>query len=325
MMECRICGNQKDNQKYEVKEMMYGYRDVHPYFQCSKCGCLQINEFPKKIQKYYNNSYYSYSSPSLRHRLNMKRLLIRRRNIYALFGKGGGIGKILNSKYPTTQFKFLQPIRARLSIDSTILDVGCGSGQLLQSLRQAGFRRLLGVDPFIDHDIIYENGLRINKQSIHEARGSYDMIMFNHSFEHVPDPIDTLQCVFGLLNPGGYCVIQIPTVSSYAWKHYGVHWVQLDAPRHFFLHSLESMEMLSNKMGFELCNMIYNSTAFQFWGSEQYIKDIPLKEGSIFSEKEISLFEKRADELNATKQGDQVVFYLRKPAKVVHSIGDKMG
>jgi 2-polyprenyl-3-methyl-5-hydroxy-6-metoxy-1,4-benzoquinol methylase len=321
-MKCRICGNERDNKEYEVKEMMYGYRDAHLYFQCSECSCLQINKFPSDMSKYYRGAYYAHQPDQ--HNSNIKCFFIRLRNKYAL-SKRGLIGKFVFLKYPTTQFNYLQPIRATIRLDSRILDVGCGAGNHLKSLHEAGYTNLLGVDPFIENDIDYENGLIIKKQHIQEVQGNYDLIMFHHSFEHCPDPIDILQSVFALLVPGGHCVIRIPIASSYAWKCYGVNWAQLDAPRHLYLHSVESMEIISNKVGFELGDIIYDSTSFQFWGSEQYIKDIPLMDNrslwvnpgsTLFSKEDIALFSERADELNSVRQGDQAIFYLRKSDKI---------
>ncbi|MCX6173178.1 MAG: methyltransferase domain-containing protein [Ignavibacteriales bacterium] len=148
--------------------------------------------------------------------------------------------------------------------------------------------------------------------------------MFHHSLEHIYEQEKILKIVFDLLKPGGYCIIRVPTVSSYAWKNYGMKWVQIDAPRHYYLHSIKSIEILSGKTNFELNNVIYDSTAFQFWGSDQYLKNIPLNDphsylrnpkNSLFSKKDISGFSKRAKELNAAKQGDQAVFYLKKIVK----------
>lgn len=316
-MRCKICDNEKDNREHKVQEMMFGYKDVFYYFQCSKCNCLQIKEFPCDMSKYYPDEYYSYQ-PISKSTNRVKKFLVSFRNKYAVFNKGL-IGKLLYIKYPDTALRSLSPLP--LSNVSQILDVGCGAGRLLCSLHELGFKNLLGVDPFNEKDIEYEGGLSILKKNIHEVQGRWDLIMFHHSFEHVPDPKKTLQSASDLLNPKGYCVIRIPIVSSYAWKHYGISWVQLDGPRHFFLHSLESMTIVSSRTGLDVYNVVYDSTPFQFWGSEQYIKNIPLYDKrsygenpkkSIFSKEEIADFAKRAEELNTTKQGDQAIFYLRK-------------
>lgn len=62
MMKCRICGNNKNNKIYQVKEMMFGFRDKFDYFQCATCNCLQISEIPCEISKYYPDNYYSFRS-----------------------------------------------------------------------------------------------------------------------------------------------------------------------------------------------------------------------------------------------------------------------
>jgi hypothetical protein len=124
-----------------------------------------------------------------------------------------------------------------------------------------------------------------------------------------------LEVVANLLAPEGRCVIRIPIVPCYAWNHYETNWVQLDAPRHFFLHSVTSMNILTAKAGLDIYKVDYDSTDLQFKGSELYSKDIPLMAGrsktSIFSMREKRAFKKHAKELNENKQGDQAVFYLK--------------
>ena len=133
---------------------------------------------------------------------------------------------------------------------------------------------------------------------------------------------DTLQQAYNILNPGGVVLLRVPTVSSFAWQHYGVHWVQLDAPRHLYLNSLQSIQVLAQKTGFTLEQTVYDSNAFQFWGSEQYEQNIPLQDprsyaiapqNASFDAQRIRDFATRANELNAAQQGDQAAFYLRKP------------
>ncbi|MGC8006318.1 class I SAM-dependent methyltransferase, partial [Salmonella enterica] len=81
--------------------------------------------------------------------------------------------------------------------------------------------------------IIYENGLTIKKIDFLDFNAyDFDVIMYNHSFEHLSNPVEHLQQAYRSLKSSGKLIIRIPTVSSFAWTKYGVNWVQLDAPRH---------------------------------------------------------------------------------------------
>jgi len=59
-MICKICNNSENNKEFRVKEMMFGVGDQFTYFECSKCGCLQIAEILKNMGKYYPANYYSF-------------------------------------------------------------------------------------------------------------------------------------------------------------------------------------------------------------------------------------------------------------------------
>lgn len=321
-MQCGICNNQANNRIYNVREMMFGMRDEFKYFECSNCNCLQILEIPENITKYYPSQYYSYNLAI--HTNPIKNILKKNRDKYAFF-KIGFIGEILNSIAPNKTLDIISQVN--LNLDSWILDVGCGAGHILSELSDLGFKNLLGIDPFIDNNIEYSNGLKILKQTIFETNGKFDLVMFNHSFEHIAEQLETLKKAANLLKKAGTILVRIPTVSSYAWEHYRENWVQIDAPRHFFLHSLKSMEILANKAGLIIERVIYDSTEFQFIGSEQYAKNIPLKsehsyyvnkEKSIFKKKEIAYFRKKAQELNIQNKGDSCAFFLRKINHVGH-------
>lgn len=317
-MQCRICGDDSEHRTYQVKEMMLGKHDEHTYFQCNHCQCLQIANVPEDIASYYPDNYYSYADPA--QQSGLKSLLMRQRDQYAVTGKSL-LGRLLQFASPNDKLAMLRPLD--LQKDSKILDIGCGAGHLLHSLKELRFENLLGLDPFNQEDIRYENGLIIEKRDIFSETKTWDVIMFHHSFEHLSDQHGTLQKAWEQLTPGGTVLIRVPTVSSYAWQHYGVNWVQLDAPRHLFLHSVESIKQLAEQHGFTLEKTLYDSFAFQFWGSEQYEQGIDLRSPrsyaenqhtAIFSKQEIKAFAKRSKELNAVNQGDQAAFYLRKAA-----------
>jgi hypothetical protein len=184
-----------------------------------------------------------------------------------------------------------------------------------------GYSRLKGIDPFIESSFEFADGCFIEKKDIYAETGEFDLLMMHHSLEHMPDQSKALTSARGLLSDNGVCVIRIPLSSSYAWERYRENWAQLDAPRHFYLHTIDSMNHLANRSGFNIVDIRYDSSAFQIWGSEQYLSDIALsepksyainKKNSIFSKAEIEEFEMLTRELNITGKGDQAIFYLKK-------------
>jgi len=113
----------------------------------------------------------------------------------------------------------------------------------------------------------------------------------------------------------------MPIKTEYVWNQYGVNWVQIDAPRHFFIHTLQSFTYLAKMAGLAIEDIVFDSTEFLFWSSEQYKRGIPLNaensyfvnpKKSIFTKEQIKKFRKMAEELNRNRQGDQAAFYLRK-------------
>ncbi|NUM77379.1 class I SAM-dependent methyltransferase [candidate division KSB1 bacterium] len=319
-MTCKVCGQAGQHQTHQVREMMFGYREWFTYLECSNCGCLQIAEIPADLSKYYPASYYSFTRlPVAKDHGRAYRLMKKIRDCYAIRGRGL-LGKWLYQKFPNEPLRSLAGVKD-LKKDARILDVGCGSGALLWDLRNLGFGNTLGVDPFLERDFEFANGLRILKRPFFEVDGTWDLIMFHHVLEHLADPVETLRHTARLLSAHGTCLIRTPTVSSYAWEHYGTNWVQLDAPRHLFVHSIKSIEILASRVELEIENISYDSNAFQFWGSEQILRDIPLTSeqsyavnpsASIFEAAQMKVFKKEAKDLNLSKRGDMAAFYLRK-------------
>lgn len=293
---------------------MFGMRGAFPYLECSDCGTIQIQSIPEDMGLYYPDDYYSMNAAGSGW---LKKFLKRRRVQHALSGKGM-LGGLLVKKYGRPDFvEWVQ--RAGIGSDDAVLDVGCGEGQLLVEMQNAGFRRLTGVDPFVSHDIVHPGGVQILRRELSQVEGQFDLVMLHHCLEHVPDPLATLQQVNRLLKPGRQGLVRLPLADSYVWRHYGINWVQLDAPRHFHIPTVSSMKLLAEKAGFDVVDVVFDSTEFQFWGSELYARDIPLHDArareqgrALFSPVEIATFRKHAAELNETGQGDSAAFYLRK-------------
>ncbi len=315
-LTCKICNNISNNQILKVREMYFGTREVFDYLECSNCGCLQLINPPKDYSSHYPKDYFTFNQ---KHEGKIKSWLNKFRDRAAM-GEESFLGNILLKKFGEAAYISRLKI-VGVGINDSILDVGCGKGILLHKMKESGFKNVLGIDPFIDETISYPNGLKILKKNFDELDKQFDFIMFNHSFEHMEKPLEVMKQSNRLLNNNRFLLLRIPVSDSYAFKNYRENWCSLDAPRHLFLHTKKSIELLAEQSGFEIKKINYDSRSWQLWGSEQYSKDISLMDKrsyyinpskSIFTKNQIAEFENRVLELNKNGEGDQAEFYLQK-------------
>ena len=309
--KCNICANSHNNSIFIAKEMMFGYRDEFKYFKCAKCGCLQITEIPENLDKYYSN-YYSFNTNSKKKLRQRIMTIIYSNSILTWLGKLliEKIALRYNKVYSSSPLYWFK--NKYCNFNSKILDVGCGGGFLLLLLNDYGFKHLKGVDLFIENDLNYNN-VNIKKGDVYSVDEQFDFIMLHHSFEHMNNPSKVLNKLASLLNKNGTILIRIPIVDCYAWRKYGVNWAGLDAPRHFFLHTVRSISILSEKNGLIIDKIVFDSNDFQFTASDRYLRDIPLEDNrNIHTKREINFYEKKARELNLLNDGERACFFLKK-------------
>lgn len=321
---CPACATRFDRATHEVliaSEMMFGLGDTFNFASCHRCQTLYLLNPPSDLSPFYPLDYYSLADLPAASRRSWLRRVVTRAKTRAYLGQFDPLGLLLLKITRPLMPQALRWIKlCDKDTSARVLDVGSGNGELLHQLAALGFRKLKGIDPFLSEAQQQERPFPLCKQDFADETSQQDVIVFNHSLEHMPEPAGILAHARSLLRPGGVLLVRTPVAGSTAFRTYREHWVQLDAPRHLTVFSVAGIRSLADRTGFTLYATRYDSTAMQFWGSEQYRRGIPLMAdnsyfknpaAASFTSAEIESFQQQAELLNRAGDGDQACFFLR--------------
>lgn len=178
---CRICQYPFNDEIYTMEEVRQKTGELFEYFKCKECGCVQISSFPKEMNKYYND-YYSLEKVE---NSNKIKSFFRKEVFKSRLFKNSLLGFFI-TRVKKDMFLWIEP--KMFGFKSSILDIGCGNGSLLNKMAESGFSNLSGVDPYIDSSkSLYVNNVRISliKDQYKNLTEKYDIIMLHHVIEHI--------------------------------------------------------------------------------------------------------------------------------------------
>lgn len=315
MRPCPACRSKGPFRAHAVPACRHGPGPSVPYLECGACRSLFIKQVPDSSDEHYGPGYHYLDERGPRAWLR------RKRNLHAVAGRGI-LGGALSRLFPPPLEGFPDTLRAagvgpERAGEVRILDVGTGSGELLFRMADAGYQCITGVDPFLPEgldslDSSCPRRPHLVRGHLAEMSGRFDLVMFHHSLEHVPDPEAELEAARNRLAPGGRVLVRVPIVPCFAWEEYGVLWVQIDAPRHATIFSRTGLPALARRVGLELESVRDDSTEVQLLGSEMYQQGRPLGEWyAHYGWRQRRRWRKKARILNRDRCGDQAAFVFR--------------
>lgn len=106
--------------------------------------------------------------------------------------------------------------------DASILDIGCGFGQTLKSLRDKGYKNLKGID-INDESIAQCQKINLDVTKVDDIISyskttgkKYDFIIMSHVLEHIEKDkmIDNLKAIKSMLSEEGKYCVMVPNAQS---------------------------------------------------------------------------------------------------------------
>ncbi|MBI3485823.1 class I SAM-dependent methyltransferase [Candidatus Daviesbacteria bacterium] len=145
-----------------------------------------------------------------------------------------------------------------------VLDVGSSTGLMLKLFKDKGFN-VLGVEISNKAAALSKNrGIDVITIPFEEIqfKKKFDVILFNHTLEHLKDPFLAINKASRLLNKDGLLYIDLPNFGSLSASLKRKNWPYLLLEEHLWHFSLQSLEILLRKNGLKI---IFTERASGIW------------------------------------------------------------
>ncbi|RED46362.1 methyltransferase family protein [Winogradskyella eximia] len=141
----------------------------------------------------------------------------------------------------------LKLINSFKSDTKSLLDIGCGTGDFLQTALNDNWK-VTGIEPNESARKIANsktnNSVFETKELVKLKPNSFDVITLWHVLEHLPDLEMHTTLFKSLLKTNGTLVIAVPNYKSYDAEYYKNFWAAFDVPRHLWHFSKISISEL---------------------------------------------------------------------------------
>lgn len=233
---CPLCGAAEARPRFRSTDRLY--RTTSKLFdvvECGACGTLYLSPPPSReeLARAYPAGYW-WSA-----------------------GNEGGLARKLEGLYRRAVLRdhLAFVTRAVGPPPARILDVGCGSGDLLAALGRRGYS-CTGMDCSLPA-LAAASGQKIaallgDYRAAPLRSESFGAVGMFHFLEHIPDPACALRFAHQVLRPSGRLIVQVPNAASWQMAALGARWSGLDVPRHLVNFRGSDLERLVEQSGFRI-------------------------------------------------------------------------
>lgn len=197
--------------------------------ECTSCGLIYITPRLKETSTIYTDD--KTSSPSEYYRYAQQADL-----------------KVFRKRV-----KLIEKYAGKYDGKDSILDIGCSTGNFLESARLEGWQNFHGIEPNEKAAIeCRKKGFEVTNSFLDESilwavNKRFSAVYLGDVIEHVTDPVTTINLASKLLQPGGVLVIVTPNISSVITKL-----LQIKPLEHILYFNKKSLEYLLRKCNLDI-------------------------------------------------------------------------
>lgn len=240
-----------NNRKIEVKDHSVS-KESFILFKDLNYEILKTTPFPEinNLDRYYESEDYISHTDSSRNLFEKMYQLVKK--------------KTLNDK--------INWIKNFKKESLSILDIGCGTGDFLNTAKKEGWN-VYGFEPNEKaKEISKSKNINLIDDLNSYESNSFDVITMWHVLEHVYDLDSQINQIKKLLKKDGLLIIAVPNYKSYDAKYYKSNWAAYDVPRHLWHFSKTSIKKIFNNYQMNLIHIkpMYFDSFYVSLLSEKY-------------------------------------------------------
>lgn len=166
-------------------------------------------------------------------------------------------------------------IICKLTQPGKVLEVGCSTGLMLQLLKERGWEVLgIEISKKAAHEAL-KKGIKIIEGKFEDEKinEKFDLVILNHTLEHLENPANVLQKAKNLLLRNGLLFIDVPNFGGLSAKLEGKNWPLLLPNEHLWHFTLKSLEILPKNFGLKI---IFVDRSSGIWDYANPLKGIIL-------------------------------------------------
>lgn len=258
---CVIC-NTNNKTIFLFKNFDYISQKFFTIKKCINCNLVfTVFENKNNLNEYYPDSYYK----------NNKNF----------------IGTSIQTLMKYSRFFRAYRLNSYFSKPGKILDIGCGSAFMLSLLSKKGWD-CYGTERSSSSAsaAMKDQSLKIiiseNIENI-SLNMKFDVISMFHVLEHVNNPMKTIAYVKKNLKDKGFLIIEVPNFDSFQSKLTKGKWFHIDAPRHLYHFSYNSLKNILDENNFKIISFETYSLEMGFYGILQsFLNYFPFRHNFLY-------------------------------------------